>query len=58
MFVNVDKEMATTIADIVRANSPVGEHVLVTTTSPAVSQAKYTTLSVHVKGWCPDWKWV
>ncbi|MEB1808431.1 MAG: catalase [Bacillaceae bacterium] len=39
MFVNVDKDMATTIADNVGANPPVGEHVPVTASSPAVSQA-------------------
>ncbi len=39
MFVNVDKEMATTIADNVGVNPPEGDHVPVTATSPAVSQA-------------------
>ncbi|GAE36129.1 catalase [Halalkalibacter akibai] len=39
MFVNVDKEMATIIADNVGANPPAGDHVPVTASSPAVSQA-------------------
>ncbi|MFE8700739.1 catalase [Cytobacillus sp. FJAT-54145] len=39
MFVNVDKEMATIIADNVGVNPPTGNHVPVTASSPAVSQA-------------------
>ncbi len=38
MFVNVDKEMATIIADNVGVNPPTGQHVPVTASSPAVSQ--------------------
>lgn len=39
MYGNVDKEMATTIADNVGVNPPTGQHVSVTASSPAVSQA-------------------
>ncbi|WP_078592515.1 catalase [Evansella clarkii] len=38
MFVNVDKEMATTIAENVGANPPAGRHVPVTASSPSLSQ--------------------
>ncbi|MFN7251556.1 MAG: catalase [Anaerobacillus sp.] len=39
MFSNVDKEMATMIADHVGVNPPSGHHVNVTSSSPALSQA-------------------
>jgi len=39
MYVNVDKEMATMIAENVGVNPPTGNHVPVTAASPAVSQA-------------------
>lgn len=39
MFVNVDKEMATTIANNVGISPPKGQHVRVTASSPALSQA-------------------
>ncbi|MDT8860245.1 catalase [Alkalihalobacillus sp. MEB130] len=39
MFVNVDQDMATTIADNVGANPPTGKHVPVDASSPALSQA-------------------
>ncbi|WP_078554471.1 catalase [Bacillus alkalicellulosilyticus] len=39
MFVNVDKGMATTIADNVGIKPPTGQHVPVETSSPALSQA-------------------
>jgi catalase len=39
MFANVDKEMATMIADHVGVNPPSGHHVNVTSSSPALSQA-------------------
>ncbi|WP_246942924.1 catalase [Bacillus pinisoli] len=39
MYVNVDKEMATTIAENVGVNPPTGQHVPVTASSPALSQA-------------------
>lgn len=38
MFVNVDKEMASIIADNVGVNPPAGQNVPVTASSPAVSQ--------------------
>lgn len=38
MFVNVDKEMATIIADHVGASPPKGQHVPVSNVSPALSQ--------------------
>lgn len=39
MFVNVDKEMATTIADHIGVKPPTGDHVPVQAASPALSQA-------------------
>lgn len=39
MYVNVDKEMATIIAENVGVKPPTGQHVPVTASSPAVSQA-------------------
>ncbi|MHC8517472.1 catalase [Sporosarcina sp. ITBMC105] len=38
MFVHVDKELATTLADAVGVNRPTGEQVNVTASSPALSQ--------------------
>lgn len=39
MFVNVDKDMATKIAEDIGVNSPTGTHVQVTATSPILSEA-------------------
>ncbi|WBL16599.1 catalase [Sutcliffiella sp. NC1] len=49
MFVNVDKEMATTIAENVGVKPPAGNHVPVTVTSPAVSQANTPKFAFSLK---------
>lgn len=49
MFVNVDKEMATTIADNIGVNKPTGEQSSVTAVSPALSQANTNRFPYSLK---------
>jgi len=49
MFVHVDKEMADLIANGVGVNRPTGEHVNVTTSSPALSQENTRRLPYTLK---------
>ena len=49
MFVHVDKEMATIIANNVGVNKPVGEQLNVTASSPALSQANTIKLPQTLK---------